>query len=219
MRLTHENASQALLYAPVFLLLTLADASGSVRFDFNRLAVSPTVATFLIFLSLLATTVTVPAGRMSTNRTRFERMPPAVQSVLLAHRIPFADKTALEVNVGSALLPFAFCTYLASSLPLNPVAAFVAIVASTAAADVACTPGLSLPIVAAPIAASLVASLMDPAHTAPLTYLGGTIGTLIGGDVMHLRDARNMGLTSAQIGSGKTFDGVFLTLLMTVMLI
>jgi uncharacterized membrane protein len=45
-------------------------------------------------------------------------------------------------------------------------------------------------------------------------YVGGTLGTLIGVDILNLRAISRLGTAIGSIGSAGTFDGVFLPVLL-----
>ena len=47
----------------------------------------------------------------------------------------------------------------------------------------------------------------------------GTLGTLIGADLLNLRRLRNLGAGVASIGGAGTFDGVFLSGIIAVLLV
>ena len=68
------------------------------------------------------------------------------------------------------------------------------------------TPGLAAPAV------------LGPEQRAPLAYICGTLGVLIGADLARLKDIRALGAPLASIGGAGTFDGVFLTGLVAVLL-
>ncbi|MDP2762168.1 MAG: DUF1614 domain-containing protein, partial [Sideroxyarcus sp.] len=70
----------------------------------------------------------------------------------------------------------------------------------------------------APIAAALFASFLDPQQRAPLAYIGGTLGVLIGADLLRLNDIRKLGVSFAAIGGAGTFDGIYVTGLLAVLL-
>ena len=54
---------------------------------------------------------------------------------------------------------------------------------------------------------------------APLAaYVAGTMGTLIGGDLLHIRQVTTLATPVASIGGAGTFDGVFLTGIIAVLL-
>ena len=52
----------------------------------------------------------------------------------------------------------------------------------------------------------------------PLAYISGTLGVLIGADLMRLRDVRKLATPFASIGGAGTFDGIFLTGIIAVLL-
>jgi uncharacterized membrane protein len=43
-----------------------------------------------------------------------------------------------------------------------------------------------------------------------VAYVGGTLGTLIGADLLNLRKIHQLGTPVASIGGAGTFDGIFL---------
>jgi len=49
--------------------------------------------------------------------------------------------------------------------------------------------------------------------------VGGTLGALIGADILNLDKIRDLGAPVASIGGAGTFDGVFLSGLIAVMLV
>ena len=66
---------------------------------------------------------------------------------------------------------------------------------------------------------ALVAVLVSPEECSPaVAYVSGTLGTLVGADLLHLKDIRRMGAPIASIGGAGTFDGIFLTGIMAVLL-
>ena len=55
-------------------------------------------------------------------------------------------------------------------------------------------------------------------QAAPLAYIAGSLGTLIGADLSNLGQVRGLGAPVASIGGAGTFDGIFLTGILAVML-
>jgi uncharacterized membrane protein len=51
-----------------------------------------------------------------------------------------------------------------------------------------------------------------------MAYICGTLGVLIGADLMRLQDIRRLGAPVASIGGAGTFDGIFLTGIVAVLL-
>ncbi len=60
--------------------------------------------------------------------------------------------------------------------------------------------------------------LLDQQNSAPLAYISGTLGVLIGADLMRLGSIKKMGTPVASIGGAGSFDGIFLTGLVAVLL-
>jgi hypothetical protein len=69
-----------------------------------------------------------------------------------------------------------------------------------------------------PLCAALVALILTPAQ-APLTaYVSGTMGTLIGADLLNLHRIAGLRAPVASIGGAGTFDGIFVTGIVAVLL-
>jgi uncharacterized membrane protein len=60
--------------------------------------------------------------------------------------------------------------------------------------------------------------MLDPEQRAVLAYIGGTLGVLIGADLLHLRDIGKTWAPVASIGGAGTFDGIFLSGFIAVLL-
>jgi uncharacterized membrane protein len=57
----------------------------------------------------------------------------------------------------------------------------------------------------------LVGLILSPEQSAPLAYISGTLGVLIGADLLHMKDISRLGTPYASIGGAGTFDGIFIT--------
>ena len=68
------------------------------------------------------------------------------------------------------------------------------------------------------IATAVVALVLSRDNAAPLAYIGGSLGTLIGADLTNLDKVRGLGAPVASIGGAGTFDGIFLTGILAVLL-
>ncbi len=78
--------------------------------------------------------------------------------------------------------------------------------------------GISVPLIAPPLVAALTAVLLSRRYAAPLAYVGGGLGVLIGADLTNLDKLQTLGAPVASIGGAGTFDGVFLTGIVAVLL-
>jgi uncharacterized membrane protein len=62
-----------------------------------------------------------------------------------------------------------------------------------------------------PLSAAVVALFLSRAHAPALAYIGGSIGCLVGADLLSLDKIQGLGAPVASIGGAGTFDGIFLT--------
>ena len=68
------------------------------------------------------------------------------------------------------------------------------------------------------IFAAVVAVALHPVAVAGLAYAGGTLGTLLGADLVNLPKVRRLGAPVVSIGGAGTFDGIFITGIVAVLL-
>jgi uncharacterized membrane protein len=78
--------------------------------------------------------------------------------------------------------------------------------------------GIGMPILFAPLTAAIVAYVLAGESAAPLAYIGGTLGVLFGADLLRFRDIRKLGAPFASIGGAGSFDGIFISGLLAVLL-
>jgi uncharacterized membrane protein len=78
--------------------------------------------------------------------------------------------------------------------------------------------GISVPLLWPPILAAVVAIVLSRRYAAPLAYVGGSLGVLIGADLTNLDQLQTLGAPVASIGGAGTFDGVFLAGVVAVLL-
>ncbi len=215
-----------LLFAVVgFLFLDLA------RTAFTRLGFSWSDALLVLLGSLIGSGINLPLTNMKcSNPMVTDRY---VRAFGVVYKVPVVEQvncdTLLAVNVGGAVIPALLSLYLLYSFPsalLFALAgvAFVSLVMNRVARPVKglgiVTPALVPPLVAALTALTLVHALGAPQQYEFLfAYVSGTLGTLIGADILNLGKIRDLGAPIASIGGAGTFDGVFLSGLIAVLLI
>ena len=78
--------------------------------------------------------------------------------------------------------------------------------------------GIALPIFVPPFVAAIAAAIVSWRNAAPLAYAGGSLGVLIGADLLNLGKLQGLGAPVASIGGAGTFDGIFVTGLIAVLL-
>ncbi len=193
---------------------------GLLSIAFHKLGLSPSAAYTLLITSLFGSVVNLPLFRMRSERD--EAMPPPPTLFPILPTLQSATHTLVAINMGGCLIPMAFSLYLLLNTEVTPLQALQAISFVTLISYLFSRPihglGIGMPILIAPLAAALVAVGINPGASAPLAYIGGTMGVLIGADILRLKDIRQMGPPFAAIGGAGTFDGIFLTGIVAVLL-
>ena len=196
---------------------------GILRIAFDKLGLSPESAYLLLLCTLGGSLINLPLFSLKAAEGVVPpEVPPALARLPFFKPLPFTGKTVVAVNVGGALVPIAFSLYLMAHNPLHPLQIAMAVSVVAAVAYAVSRPirgiGIGMPTLIAPVAAAVIAVLLDPELRAPLAYVGGTLGVLVGADLMRLKDIRKLGAPIAAIGGAGTFDGVFITGLIAVLL-
>lgn len=132
--------------------------------------------------------------------------------------------TVVAINVGGALIPTAVSIYLLSRSSISMI--FLSIVGVLAVALIThlmARPvkgvGIATPAFIPPIVAAAAAFVLEPAEPRTIAYVAGTLGTLIGADLLNLKKIPKLGAPVASIGGAGTFDGVFLSGIIAVLLV
>jgi uncharacterized membrane protein len=68
------------------------------------------------------------------------------------------------------------------------------------------------------VTTAILAFILSREYAARLAYIGGSMGTLIGADLLNLDKISGLGAPVASIGGAGTFDGIFLTGIQAVLL-
>lgn len=79
--------------------------------------------------------------------------------------------------------------------------------------------GIAVPGLAPPLIAAGISLLVAPHMAAPVAYISGALGTLIGADLLNVPRLSSLGAGVAAIGGAGTFDGIFLSSIMAVVLV
>jgi len=213
-----------LLLVGLFAALVLFVEVGILQYAYTRLGVSSRAALLLLFGSLLGSYINIPVAQFPE------------QNVVVGQEVTYfgmeyimpvlADwpGTIVAVNIGGAVIPTLLSLYL-----LIKNRSWLAGLIATAIVAAICyqmaTPvqgvGITLPIFTPPIAAAIVAiiiSTISRRNAAPLAYVAGSLGTLIGADLLNVPKIPDLGAPVASIGGAGTFDGIFVTGIMAVLL-
>ena len=187
----------------------------------TKLGLSSESAILLLGSTLMGSLINLP---LFTIKTTTDISPPELPLPrLFLKSIPTSkDKTLIAINVGGALIPACFSFYLLFIHALNFLHVLFAITLVSLTCFFFSRPikglGIGMPLFIAPLTAALVALTIAPSQSAPLAYICGTLGVLIGADLFRIKDIKSMGVPIAAIGGAGTFDGIFFTGIVAVLL-
>lgn len=194
---------------------------GLLSIAFHKLGLSPQAAYLLLITSLMGSVINLPLFKLHHDKegdiSRYHS--PLFPAPLLPEHKGF---TLVAVNVGGCLIPLSFSFYLFNNTEITLLQSLQVISFVTFISYLFSRPirglGIGMPILIAPLSAAIIAIGVAPALSAPLAYIGGTIGVLLGADLFRLKDIRKMGPPIAAIGGAGTFDGIFITGIVAVLL-
>lgn len=221
MRLPYAPLPLLLLAALIVALITFVQL-GVLTIAFEKLGLSPESAVLLLIASVAGSGINLPLFTIRAETPPPGSVPPPPYRLLRPRLPEFRGRTLIAVNVGGGLVPVLFSLHLVARLapPVVPLLAAIAIV--TAVSYLVSRPlpgiGIGMPVFVAPVVAALAALLFGPTHSAVLAYVGGTLGVLMGADLLRVGDIRRMGTPLAAIGGAGTFDGIFMTGIVAVLL-
>jgi len=128
--------------------------------------------------------------------------------------------TVLAINVGGAVIPTLLSAYLIARNRLYvPSIVAIALVSAVCHLLARAVPGVGIaePIFGPALTTAVVALAVSRRYAGPLAYISGSLGTLIGADLLNLGKIQGLGAPVASIGGAGTFDGIFVTGLVAVL--
>jgi uncharacterized membrane protein len=203
----------------ILIALFLLDAIG---YAYRRIGIPEGALFALVLASLIGGMVNIPIARL-----RGQAVHGMAEIVVFGvrYRLPVVQRPMpmiLAVNLGGAVIPTVVSALLLIKDGIWWQAAvavtFVAVVVHLIARPV---PGLgvAVPGLVPALLAAGISVLVAPSLAPPVAYVSGALGTLIGADLLNLHRLRHLGVGIVSIGGAGTFDGIFLTAIIAVLLV
>jgi uncharacterized membrane protein len=208
------------LLAGLFGLLLIFVQLGILRYAYTRLGVSSGTAFLLLLGSLIGSYINIPVWQLTERGVVGREVAYRGMRYVMPILVDWPG-TVIAVNVGGAVIPTLLSVYL---LEKNRAwgAGLLAIFCVGLICHMVATPvagvGVEIPIFVPPLAAAIVALSISWRHAAPLAYAGGSLGTLVGADLLNLNRIAELGAPVASIGGAGTFDGIFLAGIIAVLI-
>ncbi len=193
---------------------------------FAKLGFSPLVAFSILPLSLLGSVVNIPLYSVRSEqevlRVRLASFYGLLYPQLVRERR--ARRTVIAINLGGAVIPLAVSSLLLArswqALTWRlPLAIWIIALLCYKLARVAPNVGIVMPGFIPPLASAALALLLTKDLAPALAYVSGVVGVLVGADLMNLGKVSKLGAPMLSIGGAGTFDGIFLTGLISVLLV
>jgi len=195
-----------------------------INYAFVALGLPPELAFAALLVSLVGSYINIPLTRVANSQSHPVEV---VRSFGIRYRVPAryaTDSTVIALNVGGAIVPVVISIYLLMQMPSIVVPALIGVAIVTAIVHRFAIPvpgmGIATPMLIPPIVAALCGYFLGSSqhHRDAVAFISGVIGTLIGADLLNLRNLRDLGAPVASIGGAGTFDGIFLTGIVAVLL-
>jgi len=194
----------------------------AIKIALDKMGLSTESATLLFTLSLLGSMINLPIKRIQSRATVPVTPPPWLKGLLRFPIAEFRGQTTIAINVGGGLLPLWFSIYLLIYHSPGLIEVVIATALMTAICYQFSRPlhglGIGMPVFVAPLSAALIALTISSDNTATLAYISATLGVIIGADLLRIKDIRQMGTPLASIGGAGTFDGIYISGLVAVLL-
>ncbi len=224
--------SQHLQYLPVhwavyalfffaLALLAIFIQIGLIRYVYARLGISSGTAMLLLLASLLGGYINIPVWHLPG------------ETVVLREHVDFFGfeyvipeevdwpGTWIAINVGGAVIPILLSLYLLVTKRIW-ISGILATAAVAAVCYAVATPvrgaGIVIPVFIPPLAACGISCILAWKQAPAVAYVSGSLGTLIGADLLNLGNIQELGTPIASIGGAGTFDGIFVTGIFAVVL-
>jgi len=200
---------------------------GLISVAFSKLGLTFWQALFILAASLIGSSVNIP---LYTRKAPSAHDRPIGARIFMYYRLMGREPSSpqlqvVAVNVGGCIVPVLLSVYFLGQIGVSTgLFACLAVVAVTGYLLARPVPGIGItvPLFMPPLVTVIAVWLFaEPGQQAQTAYIAGTMGTLIGADILHLVSARSSRLLDVwvqSIGGAGTFDGIFITGIIAVLL-
>ncbi len=205
----------------LFITLIILIEINVLEYAYQRMGVNRRYVFALLMLSLLGSYVNIPVYQLPPEEVRsggevfFYGVPYVVP---LVREWP---GTVIAVNLGGAVIPTLLSFYLMAKNRLffhGLLGSAMAAVIYHQLAHPVPGVGIALPVLVPAVVALVIALIFSWRQSPALSYIVGTLGTLVGADLTNLDKVQGLGAPVASIGGAGTFDGIFLIGILAVLL-
>jgi uncharacterized membrane protein len=194
---------------------------GILRYAYMRLGMSSAVALLVLVASLVGSYINIPVAQLPGEQVQSGRVVTFFGMRYVVPAVVNWPGTVIAINLGGAVIPVLISLYLLAKNDLwfrgLLAVASVAVVCYWLARPVAGV-GIAVPMFIPALSAAVAAWVFSWQHAAPLAYISGSLGTLVGADLLNLGRLQGLGAPVASIGGAGTFDGIFIAGILAVLI-
>lgn len=188
---------------------------------FRKLGFPAEYSVYFLFLSLLCSYVNIPVKKVTP------RVPVISGRNIDVHWFNYTaslpdvkQSTIIAINLGGAVIPVVMSLFLSTMVSLVDV--LIGILVITIIIHRIARPvrgsGIAIHVLLPPFLAAAMALIISPQDAPMIAYISGTVGCLIGVDILNLKKIPDLGMKVVSIGGAGTFDAIFLTGVISVLL-
>jgi uncharacterized membrane protein len=192
-----------------------------IGYVYERLGLSRRAAFTILFVSLLGSGINLPLVQLPAERVIEPRIVNFFGMQYVVPHVVDRGATVIAVNVGGAVIPVLLVMYLVAKYGISRrglLALGIVTLITYLVAQPVPGVGIALPPLLPSLVTAAAAILLDPWAAPRTAFMAGTLGTLIGADLLNLGNLRALGAPVASIGGAGTFDGIFMTGVIAVLL-
>ena len=197
----------------IFIILNISGTA------FRKLGFPPEYSVYFLFLSLLCSYINIPITKVRSHVPVIsDKASDVLRSGLSASSLKMYSTIA--INLGGAVIPLIMSVFLSSMA--KPIEVLSGILVMTIIIHTIARPvkgyGIAIHAFLPPLLEALVASIISPQNAPVIAYISGTFGCILGIDILNLKKIPDLGVPLVSIGGAGTFDAIFLTGIISVLL-
>ena len=211
-----------LLFALFLVFLVFFIEIGLLTYAYERIGIGSRHMFALLVLTFLGSYLNIPVYELSPHALESGQIGSFGGMAYVIPEVTSRPGTIIAINVGGAVIPTLLSFYLLIRNRLyfrGLVAVAIVTICVHAMAYPVRGVGIAEPTFVPPVIATMVALLLSREYAPPLAYIAGSLGTLIGADLLNLGNIQGLGAPVASIGGAGTFDGIFVTGILSVLLV
>jgi len=215
----------------LFLLLPflLIIFSFAIPLAFVKLGLPIHIALIVFLLAIIGSTINIPVKKIHVSQGFIEETSISFWGIRYSIPVGRFQDTIIAINLGGAIIPIIVSIYqiIRTLFIYHNILLLLQMIIGVTVISLICYHiarpvrgvGIAMPALIPPISAAVISIILNPFHASAIAYVSGTLGTLIGADILNLLEVKDLNTPIVSIGGAGTFDGIFLTGIIAVLLL